>query len=171
MAALAKLNEHGIRHNGTSSDMPLHEIDRIDDDHHEIFKICSNMQCLSNQNLDDSFVLQSYANILLETIGGHFHRETLAMKMACYPRLSEHIKHHNFLYEKILNIISSSSETKDFSKLLAVPKITTDWFRNHIVDFDNDYVRYVRSHMVDSRSLILMSIEFEGGAANSIGCV
>jgi hemerythrin len=171
MAALAKSNVVRTRHDASLSDVPQHAINRIDDDHHEIFKICSNMQCVYCSSLDDSFVLQSYANILLESIGGHFYREALAMRKACYPRLMEHVKQHNYFYQKISNIIRSSSETNDMGKLLTIPNLTTEWFRNHIVDYDNDYVRYVRTHMVDDRSLIHMSIEYEEEEANIITLV
>ena len=125
------------------SDDYLIGIEKIDNQHKEFFRIAHQFftECLADEGEE---CLQETLNFLGNYARKHFEGEEAFMKEIEYPQLEEHKRLHiNFLnrYSELIVEFKESGRTeKMVNKVLTV---VMDWLKEHIVEADGDYAKYV----------------------------
>jgi hemerythrin len=135
-----------------------HEINQIDEDHQEIFKFASIMAfCLKNNDATYSAIYKC-AELIQESICGHFYREAKAMSMSGYPNLSQHLAQHVIFCSSINDKVKSSS-ANDFDKLRTIPADVISWFSEHITTADVGYIEFFGADRIDGRPTSHLYVE------------
>lgn len=112
-------------------------IDRMNDDHKQIFEYCNTMHQRIKNSVDVASLLPTFKELAAFT-REHFDREEEAMAKASYDGLAEQKKAHG----KILGIVSDigkkmeAGEKVDFIEVLTMFR---DWLVGHILGMDKRY--------------------------------
>ena len=73
----------------------------------------------------------------------HLADEELMLSIRGYPGYAEHMAQHD-AYRKKAAVIEAQSDRKDFA--IRITAFLVEWWSNHILNSDQEYARYFRSH-------------------------
>lgn len=110
-------------------------IERLDEQHKELFKIARNIEQLliTKCATVDSKVLLDIICELRDYISYSFYEEEKIMKKANYSSYEEHIKSHEKLKKMIMNIELSVLKEKPCEELKKIKDSVQDWIFQHML--------------------------------------
>ncbi|MBF0562384.1 MAG: hemerythrin family protein [Alphaproteobacteria bacterium] len=127
---------------------------------HQSFLVLTRL-LFESQKHHNQLVILSAIHMLEEYVGGHFLREEKAMKAAKYPQLAAHTLKHGQFRARV-KAIAEVYKSGTLSAADGLAEIVQDWLRQHVLDEDKLYVKWISDIHVDTRPLGILALEAQG---------
>ncbi|HPJ36009.1 MAG TPA: hemerythrin family protein [Spirochaetota bacterium] len=119
-------------------------IEEIDEQHHELFNKIDKLE-LAIYSGKSSHELKILVDYLESYVNEHFDSEEKVMLNAGYPGFAKHSRQHNEFRAYFAELIGSCRERgPDYYLAIEVDKKLREWWENHILKMDMDFVPYVK---------------------------
>ena len=120
---------------------------RIDDQHMELIEIINDLyDCMDNKDSKNESLKEAFRDVLSKTVdyvAFHFSYEEKIMKAIKYNKIIQHSSYHREFTNTIYNYVQSYKDGS-LDAIDDLVKYLKEWFLNHILVTDKQFVSEVR---------------------------
>ncbi len=120
----------------------------IDTQHQELLQVLNELLDLVGERRDPELVASIFHR-LCAYVHTHFSTEERYMRACGYPRLAEHEAQHSTFVQKLLEL-NQTYDPADPHLLDETLEFVKNWYLDHIIKSDLDYVPFLKRYQVDA---------------------
>lgn len=117
---------------------------KIDEQHQRLVETINKL-CSALNKGQENYILDDILNELAQYALHHFETEEEYFREFNYSKAEEHIAQHHEFRKKLLSLQEAKKEGKEMASSDTITFLG-DWFANHVLKFDMDYVSCFHEH-------------------------
>jgi len=119
--------------------------DELDEQHKKLLGLCKMaVSCMADESPEGTLLFHDILNELSGYVRTHFRTEEALMKACGYPLLAQHQREHDKYHDRLTELLVKAGRG-DINRD-GLHHYLSNWWSNHILGSDKQYVESIKGH-------------------------